>query len=157
MINLNFNVVYACTASQSVSDAIKKHNVIFSGTSNGCYSENGSSFIKFNTLKIWKGDAKQIYTSSVPCKAAFFKKSKNYLIYANKLNVNEHIDISYGLTNCSKTKEIVPLWKKNIKSAWDLLYAGQFSYVISELFSEDREIASLGKPIHDFTKKNKDN
>ena len=145
VLNTNLGAAQACVFSQPVLEAKKQHDVVFSAKMIGCYSKENSSFVKFRSINIWKGEVRKFYLSSVPCDTTFFKRGKDYLIYAKYLYEKKYIDISYGLTDCSRTVEIIPLWK-----AYLLNFISKFDGNPIAVDYRIRDFEELGSPIKIF-------
>ncbi len=119
---VGFNSALACQIPTSVSKSIQAHNIIFSGKVEGCFSEGDQSYLKFSLDRMWKGKGEKQFTYLSSCPSSFFKTSRYYLVYANYIGDSEYINISYGLTNCTRTTEIISWWKamlKNLQSKFD--------------------------------------
>lgn len=99
---------YACVLPTSVQESIKKHNVIFSGTVDGCFSDkDGSdeSYVRFSLDRMWKGKGERTLLFPYKCSPMHrdFKEETYYLVYANYAENSKYINISYGAANCTRT------------------------------------------------------
>lgn len=130
----------------SALEAKKTSDYVFQGRVESCKNVDGKNAISFSLEKIWKGDAQRKYIYYHQCPHPFFKVGKRYLVYANKQENVAGIIATYGASSCSRTKEIIPNWHRNISNAFLLLQEGWLVEGISSLCNSYDEVKDLGMP-----------